>query len=407
MAKTVEPPGMPAEAHGRGDQVVARAAPPDHARFPCFDGLRAIAAVGILVHHVAFWSRGGLSPTFGPYFAELNVGVYVFFVISGFLLYRPFAAGHLGGRTAPKLADFWWRRAFRIYPAYWVALTVTIFVLPLAFIGFSGVREGVLNFLLLQRYTTSANIFAGLPQAWTLVVEVSFYVFVPLYALVVARLASRLGVVGELLGIGVLIVLGLVTQVASIYDGPIFQPLNVLPYFFSVFALGMLLAVVSAWLARQPAIPRWVGAVGRVPWLWWLLSAACFVFTVEVLGIPASGGYGLDDAFSKVWLHSLVGFFLVIPAVFGPADRGLVRGFLRWAPIAYLGVISYGIYLWQLTGAALVRDEWWGKQYTQVAFWQLLLPVFVLTVALASVSWFVVERPLIMFSRKPIWHRSV
>ncbi len=394
-----------AHAAARDGTGALHLAPPDHARFPCFDGLRALAAVGILVHHVAFWSRGGLSPVLGPYFAELTVAIYVFFVISGFLLYQPFAAAHLGDRPPPGIRGYLRRRGFRIYPAYWVALVLTLYVLPVSFIDFSSVKETVLDFLLLQRYTTSASIFSGLPQAWTLVVEVSFYLFLPVYAWLVGRIVRRHGVIGELAGIGALIAVGLVTQIWSIWFG-VWQPFNVLPYFLSVFALGMLLAVGSAWASRLSAPPRWLKMIGRVAILWWALALVCLVVTTEVLGIRARGGFALDNALGRVWLNSLLGFFLVIPAVFGPQDRSVVRRFLRWRPVAFLGVVSYGIYLWHITATALVRDQWWGLSYTQVEFWKLVVPVFVLTLAFATLSWFVIERPLIQRSRRPLWRRS-
>jgi peptidoglycan/LPS O-acetylase OafA/YrhL len=66
----------------------------------------------------------------------------------------------------------------------------------------------------------------------------------------------------------------------------------------------------------------------------------------------------------------------------------------------FLGLISYGIYLWHLTVIALVRDEWWGQPIGQVGFWKLLVPVFVFTVIIATVSYYVVERPTIDLARR-------
>ena len=109
-------------AHRSPDAV---APPPGNPRFPLFDGLRALAALSILVFHTAAATgasvgEGGLS----PYLLQLNVGVAIFFAISGFLLYRPFVAAKVGDAPAVHLGQYARRRFLRIVPAYWVALTI-------------------------------------------------------------------------------------------------------------------------------------------------------------------------------------------------------------------------------------------------------------------------------------------
>jgi peptidoglycan/LPS O-acetylase OafA/YrhL len=99
-----------------GPEVAAPRRPP---RFPAFDGLRAIAAITVVVVHVSFVS--GLTPrnphAVGMYTARLEIGVSVFFLISGFLLYRPFVVAHLARAPRPRTGAFWLRRLLRIVPA--------------------------------------------------------------------------------------------------------------------------------------------------------------------------------------------------------------------------------------------------------------------------------------------------
>ena len=73
----------------------------------------------------------------------------------------------------------------------------------------------------------------------------------------------------------------------------------------------------------------------------------CFVTVSKGLHLPV-GLARVDGAkaFARQFLYGATAFFLLLPAVFGPQDRGLVRRFLRWQPMVYLGLISYGIYLW-------------------------------------------------------------
>src|SRR2546421_5803279 len=116
----------------------ALAPPPGNPRFALFDGLRAIAALSVLVYHVGYYSRAnegqaGLS----PYLARLNIGVAVFFLISGFLLYPPMLLWGLRKGPPVRFGDYARRRGLRVVPAYWVAL-VALAIYP----GFPGVFGG-------------------------------------------------------------------------------------------------------------------------------------------------------------------------------------------------------------------------------------------------------------------------
>src|SRR6266702_5271766 len=93
-------------------------------RLPGVEGLRAIAACSILVFHA--W---GLTPTHGTrlgpfdrFVPDLQFGVVLFFTLSGFLLYRPFAAAILRAELRPSLRSYVRNRALRIVPAYWFIL---------------------------------------------------------------------------------------------------------------------------------------------------------------------------------------------------------------------------------------------------------------------------------------------
>ena len=98
--------------------------PPGNPRFPLFDGLRAIAATLIVLHHAVFASGYSNTGALGRWTFNFALGVPIFFAISGFLLYRPFVAGQMGGSGAPNTGRFYRRRVLRIVPAYWVALTI-------------------------------------------------------------------------------------------------------------------------------------------------------------------------------------------------------------------------------------------------------------------------------------------
>ncbi|HWI72742.1 MAG TPA: acyltransferase, partial [Baekduia sp.] len=157
--------------------------PPGNPRFPLVDGLRAVAALSVLVTHTAFISGFNGHGLPGQITSRLDIGVALFFVISGFLLYRPFVAARFDGRPVPRVALYFRRRALRIIPAYWLALTVLAIWPGLPFVHSDHwwVYYGFLQDLRVPW------IQGGLKTAWSLAVEVQFYLLLPVYAVACAR----------------------------------------------------------------------------------------------------------------------------------------------------------------------------------------------------------------------------
>ena len=95
--------------------------------FGGLDGLRALAATLIVVHHAGFSSGLTFRNEFlGQFFSRMDIGVSIFFVLSGFLLYRPFVEKQFAEKPSDKTKYFWIKRLVRIYPAYWLALIVIL-----------------------------------------------------------------------------------------------------------------------------------------------------------------------------------------------------------------------------------------------------------------------------------------
>src|SRR3954452_13595310 len=110
---------------GLDDSVVHPARP--HDRFPAFDGVRALAVLMVVVYHAVFFNAN-FATRGGAVLGTLNAGVWIFFVTSGCLLYRPFAAAHLSDAPAVAYGGYAIRRVARIYPAYWLVLVFFTFV---------------------------------------------------------------------------------------------------------------------------------------------------------------------------------------------------------------------------------------------------------------------------------------
>jgi len=419
-------PDATAERSPAPDPVVAIDLVVKPRHFANFDGLRAIAAVSILLLHTAWVSGFTVRASLGAYTSRLEIGVSVFFLISGFLLYRPFAVSHLTGRRSPNARRFWERRILRIVPAYWLALTLLTYVFHLVTMG-PGIGEALIHYFFLQIYFPKA-VFFGITQAWSICTEMSFYLFLPLYAAVVGirRLAQARQLVVELVGIVTLFAISLAFRWWSIHLPVIIvvhghfeavcypncsttAPLPALmvdwlPARLDLFAFGMLLAVLSAWWAERDSEPAWLSN-RWVPWLSWGGAAVAFFWSSH-LGVSRSVLF-LTTPWQGIQLQTLYGvfaFLLLLPAVFGPQGRetSLIRRLLQSWPVASMGVISYGIYLWHLDLIHTVLS-WTGYKPQATPYWILALAVLALTTVAASISYFGLERPILRIKNHLGW----
>jgi peptidoglycan/LPS O-acetylase OafA/YrhL len=364
--------------------------------------MRALAVFSVLVVHAAVFGRVGDSIA-GKLLLHLNVGVTIFFLISGFLLYRPFIAHRTGGGASPAIGTYARRRLLRILPAYWLVLAVLI-VLP----GLTGIpgSGGIQQFALLHTLplgdgpacvTSVAD--CGLAQTWSLVVEFTFYAALPLYVIAAAALArgrsSHSWLRAELTLLAVLAAASTLLHFVVVDTAGVASAVGgtVLGYFLW-FALGMAMALVSVAIAgRDGGPPRFVGTIGSHPDRFWL--AALVIYLACALVLPATPYLvGGGDQLLAYLAFGLVALLLMLPAVFADSEGGAPRAFLSARPVAWLGLISYGIFLWHYVVALEfgVPGEGW-------SFLPLLLVTIAITVPVAAASYYLLERPLLRFKR--------
>lgn len=374
---------------------------PRNPRFPLFDSLRAIAALSVLLFHVAFVLEAFTNDSWGRYATQLNIGVTIFFLITGFLLYRPFVRARYAGEPLPDVRSYATRRLFRIVPAYWVALIViALWVgLPVVF------EHPWFHFTFTQVYN-SEDLLTGVGHTWTLAVEMSFYVFLPLWALAIRRLPRGDGdrgfVLSEALPLLVLFAIGLVwnlTMVERVDGLVLFSPeVAVLPRFLDHFALGMGLALGSVVLTERArrtgaAMPPVVRLVEERSWIPWVLAAAGFVVLSNLGSSYVSAG--IEPIRHE--LRGLIALCLLAPAVFGAARGGAVRRVLAWRPLLWVGLISYSLYLWH---PAIAQKIIYTDLDESVGWFIPAVLVSVSSIAVAAVSFYVIERPALRLGRR-------
>jgi peptidoglycan/LPS O-acetylase OafA/YrhL len=349
--------------------------------FPLFDALRGVAAMMVLTFHVVLMTpRIGIGP-FGRVVEMFgSLGVQLFFVISGFLLYRPFAAARADGRPAPGLKGFFRRRALRILPAYWVILTLQA-IYPGIHGPFSADFWRYYGFLQLYDKDT---VGLGLPVAWSLCVEVTFYLALPLWAWLLRRAALR----AELAVLAVVGLGGAAVQVLAVAHGTLDTTARTLIGQAPYFAVGMACALLSVAVAHARGEPRAVAWVARRSELCWL--GAAVVLALLAWQVPPGGIFGSirqDDLLGtggtaiRIALSVVFVALVALPAVFGDRAGGLPRRFLAWTPVAWVGMVSYSVYLWHLPIAELLARPGVPEQFSASGL-DLVHRVDVLTIPL-------------------------
>ncbi|WP_308124031.1 acyltransferase family protein [Mycolicibacterium xanthum] len=354
---------------------------------PAVEGLRACAAIGVVVTHVAF-QTGHTTGAVGRLLGRFDLAVAVFFALSGFLLWRGHAAAARGLRSRPATGHYLRSRIVRIMPGYLVAVVVILTLLPDAQ---ADLTVWLANLTLTQIYVP-LTLTAGLTQMWSLSVEVSFYLALPLLALLARRLPVRARTPAIL-----------ATALASLFwvhipfDGASGHNLwNWPPAFFSWFAAGMVLAELTVTRVG------WVHRLARHRILMALIAVAAFV----VAASPLAGREGLHPgSIAQVTLKTVMGA-VVAGALLAPLvlDRpGTSHRFLGSDSMVTLGRWSYGLFVWHLAALAMVFP-----MIGEFAFNGHFTVVLVLTVvfgfAIAAVSYALVESPCRNALRR--WERS-
>ena len=156
--------------------MLHRDRPGSSVAFPALDSLRAVAAIAVLATHAAFWAGAYAHPVYGTALSRLDVGVAVFFVLSGFVLSRPWIARHRAGLPPPSTTHYLWKRALRLVPVYVVTVVAAMTLLP----GNRGAGVGQwVTTLLLANIYVDDHLPDGLTQMWSLSTEVAFYLVLP------------------------------------------------------------------------------------------------------------------------------------------------------------------------------------------------------------------------------------
>jgi peptidoglycan/LPS O-acetylase OafA/YrhL len=330
-------------------------------RIPCLDGIRAISISLVLIAHLVGTTGFNVPATWEHYLDLGQLGVRVFFVISGYLITTLLLVEHrkYGSISLPQ---FYFRRTFRIFPAFYVFIFV---ILIAETVGWVALREHDL----LHAITYTSNYHRDraweFGHLWSLAVEEQFYLLWPLLFLL-------FGVRGAIATAAAYMVIAPVVRVVTWQLFPEHLP-GVGETFQTVadaIATGCVLAATRSWLGQKPAF----AAMQRSALTAVLLVTMIFALDHKKGSISVS--YPVGETALNVCIALFIDWCLRNPT-------GRLGAFLEWRPVVYIGLLSYSLYLWQQPFANRHSDA-------LVASFPLNL---VCIAAAALASYYLIEKP--------------
>jgi peptidoglycan/LPS O-acetylase OafA/YrhL len=361
---------------------------------PALDGVRGLAALLVVLTHVGYQTGETAHGVHGALLARADFGVALFFVLSGLLLYRPWVVADATAQPGPSWRLYYRRRAVRILPAYWLALLAVLVLGP------GGSRADVVANATLTQVYGGGHLLPDFTQTWSLCTEVLFYLALPWSAALVTRLR---GPVARLALLAAVVAVNLVwTALAAAGQLPDLAG-TWLPGHAGWFAAGMLLAVLSDDARRQPGgrVAQWAADFAERPGTVLLLAAALAALAVTPLAGPRTlSPSTAGESVIKEVTYGLVAVLVVGAALVAAPTTPMARVLAR-RPARWCGRVGYGVFLWHL----LVLDGVM-RLLGVPLFGGDALPVGVLTVvgslAVAALSWTLVERPLLDRLSRPV-----
>ena len=310
-------------------------------RVASLTGVRALAALLVVATHAAYTTGKYTHGYAGLVYSRMEIGVPIFFVLSGYLLFGPWVRAAAAGSPAPSVRRYAWHRVRRIMPAYVVTVLVAYLIYHFREAGPNPGHSwyGLLRNLSLTQIYTDAYMFShlhqGLTQMWSLAVEVAFYVALPVLAFLLLVVLCRCRWQPRLLLAG-LFALALISPAWMAFvhtahglpDGARLW----LPGYLAWFIGGMMLTVLSTMGVRC------YGFVA-VP-----LAVVCyFIAATPIAGEPTTSPTGLAQAVTKTVFFAVIATLVVAPLACG--DTGWYSKVLASRPMVWLGEISYEIFL--------------------------------------------------------------
>lgn len=384
---------------------------------PVLDGVRACACLIVVWFHIYriprdlhIWdTQPSTHPLLNSFLYFGKYGVTLFFVLSGFLLFLPFAKALLFEKTWPAIRHFYLRRVFRILPAYYLSLILIVLLFQRQYLQPQHWQELGLFFAFFMDASQATFKQLNAPF-WTLAIEWQYYMLLPLLALGIRLIVWRVKQNYRLLATIVCLLALIAWGIFSRYFGTYFSQhpsetllvprstLNVILIFIfgqsgkylEDFGVGMLLALGYAYAQHPSTSPRIRATLQKLsPWL--LVAGLLSLFVVILWSYNQRFVNTWPFFSSPIFLQSnyLVGE-LSISLSFGLCILALLFGAawlkrpMEWFPLRWIGMISFSLYMWHLplifvfislVGQPLLKG--WSPEQSYGIYWLWVLVVVI------------------------------
>lgn len=404
------------------------------------DGVRAFACLSVVAYHLhlitnfmSIWQVTAVGPITTAVLLTGYSGVTLFFILSGFLLFMPYAKALLFGREWPSMRKFYLRRALRILPGYYVSLLLIMLWLRPDYFRVEHLREIVL-FLTFTMDSAQSTYQKLNGPFWTLAVEWQFYMLLPFLALGFRWLIGRGSLERrwwKLMGcLAVMIVWGILSRYAGGYlrahptesFGIPHGVLKVALFFFygmsgkylEDFAIGMFVSccyVLSQQVLAERRLSGLVEGLRRHSLVLWGSGIALWLFVALWNGSQTyhTGWQHLDHLYDRLYPAFPMWSELVLACAFGSCVLAVLLGpaALRqpfeWGPLRWIGLISYGVYIWHLPMLVNIAQQYialvpqWSALLRYALFWAFVL---VVVLPFSFLFYKIVEQPWIRLGNK-------
>ncbi len=329
------------DGSGRTVPTLSRTRSLEDHRVQSLTGIRALAVLLVIGTHAAYGTGKLTHGYIGLVYSRLEIGVPIFFVLSGFLLFAPWVKAAAAGHPPPQVGSYLRRRVRRIMPAYviTVVFAYVLFEFRTTEPNPGQTWVGLIRYLTLtQIYTDdylSTNLHQGLTQMWSLAVEVAFYAALPLLAYLLLVVVCRGAWRPDLLLAGLAALAAVSPVWLIVLHTTDWLPNSAgmwLPAHLACFAGGMALAVLRAMGVR-------CFAAAVIP----LALASYLVVSTPLAGDATTSPVMLFQPVTKTVFYAVIATLVVAPLALG--DRGRYARLLRSRPMVWLGEISYEMFL--------------------------------------------------------------
>ncbi|MBI5562206.1 MAG: acyltransferase [Deltaproteobacteria bacterium] len=335
------------------------------------DGLRGVAVLFVLLSHT---SNAGIRLPFLNFSGSGKYGVYLFFVLSSFLLTLPFLnkkEDELG--SAGLWRSYAVKRFLRIYPLY-----ATVLLFHYLFTAAAGTTEIAFPFApadLIKHLT----LLEGKDLFWTIPVEFKYYFILPFVVLFMVR---ALGGRVWLAAASVIAATAAIRLIVPRLPEGAVDYLQFIPY-MPIFLFGSFAAVAHSRLSgmRLPAGVKTVLeliAIGLMLGVWVVMPLGRSVLTADQ--VTQTHGFSKSFLiFGGLWMVFVIAYL---------HGAGYVKRFLSWKPMRLIGMISFSVYLWHLPVVKAVDT------YVNAGSAIKMLVILTVTFAVSFSSYLIIERPM-------------